>query len=128
MSEEVSTRAFAGSFRCIFYSGTAIHIQDPVTLLGSYVCSTTTSLATVGTYLLLRLCTTCPYQTTATAASTELVWLSNQLHLHCTVQSLKYAPVTTIIVQFLFVPFARVGSGDPVRVLRLSHNEHTGYN
>ena len=30
-------------------------------------------------------------------------------------------------MQGLFVPFARVGSGDPVRVLRLLHNEHTGY-
>ena len=27
-----------------------------------------------------------------------------------------------------FVPFARVGSGDPVRVLCLLHNEYTGYN
>ena len=31
-------------------------------------------------------------------------------------------------VQGLFVPFARLGSGDPVRVLRLFHNEYTGYN
>ena len=31
-------------------------------------------------------------------------------------------------VQGLFVPFARVGSGDPVRVLRLFHNEYTKYN
>ena len=30
------------------------------------------------------------------------------------------------IVQGLFVPFARVGSGDPVRVLRLLHNEYAG--
>ena len=30
------------------------------------------------------------------------------------------------IVQGLFVPFARVGSGDPVRVSRLLHNEYTG--
>ena len=30
-------------------------------------------------------------------------------------------------VQGLFVPFAHVGSGDPVRVLRLFHNEYTGY-
>ena len=29
-------------------------------------------------------------------------------------------------MQGLFVPFARVGSGDPVRVLRLFHNEYTG--
>ena len=32
------------------------------------------------------------------------------------------------VVQGLFVPFACVGSGDPVRVLRLFHNEYTGYN
>ena len=31
------------------------------------------------------------------------------------------------IIQGLFVPFARVGSGDPVRVLRLFHNKYTGY-
>ena len=30
-------------------------------------------------------------------------------------------------VQGLFVPFARVGSGDPVRILRLFHNEYTGW-
>ena len=30
-------------------------------------------------------------------------------------------------MQGLFVPFARVGSGDPVRVLRLFHNKYTGY-
>ena len=34
--------------------------------------------------------------------------------------------ITTM--QGLFVPFARVGSGDPVRVLRLLHNKYTGYN
>ena len=33
---------------------------------GSYVCFTTISLPTVDMYLLLRLCTTCRYQTTAT--------------------------------------------------------------
>ena len=33
-------------------------------LLGSYVCFTTTSLATVDMYLLLWLCTTCRYHTT----------------------------------------------------------------
>ena len=31
------------------------------------------------------------------------------------------------IMQGLFVPFARVGSGDPVRVLRLFHNKYSGY-
>ena len=30
-------------------------------------------------------------------------------------------------MQGLFVPFACVGSGDPVRVLRLFHNKYTGY-
>ena len=30
-------------------------------------------------------------------------------------------------LQGLFVPFARVGSGDPVRVLRLFHNKYSGY-
>ena len=30
-------------------------------------------------------------------------------------------------LQGLFVPYARVGSGDPVRVLRLFHNKYTGY-
>ena len=29
-------------------------------------------------------------------------------------------------MQGLFVPFAHVGSGDPVRVLRLFHNEYAG--
>ena len=32
------------------------------------------------------------------------------------------------LMQGLFVLFARVGSGDPVRVLHLFHNEYTGYN
>ena len=31
-------------------------------------------------------------------------------------------------VQGLLAPFARVGSGDPARVLRLFHNKYTGYN
>ena len=31
-------------------------------------------------------------------------------------------------LQDLFIPFARVGSSDPVRVLHLFHNEYTGYN
>ena len=31
-------------------------------------------------------------------------------------------------VQGLFVPFACIGSSDPVRVLRLFHKEYTGYN
>ena len=35
---------------------------------------------------------------------------------------------SVVTVQGLFVPFARVGSGDPVRVLRLFHNKYTGYN
>ena len=30
-------------------------------------------------------------------------------------------------MQGLFVQFARVGSGDPVRVLRLFHNKYSGY-
>ena len=30
-------------------------------------------------------------------------------------------------MQGLFVPFACVGSDDPVRVLHLLHNEYTGY-
>ena len=33
-----------------------------------------------------------------------------------------------IIMQGLFVPFTRVGSGDTVRVLRLFHNKYTGFN
>ena len=35
---------------------------------------------------------------------------------------------SSLIVQGLFVPFACVGSGDPVRVLRLLHNKYAGYN
>ena len=31
-------------------------------------------------------------------------------------------------LQGLFVPFARVGSGDPVRVLCLLHKKYAGYN
>ena len=31
------------------------------------------------------------------------------------------------LLQGLFVPYARVGSGDPVRVLRLFHNDYSGY-
>ena len=32
------------------------------------------------------------------------------------------------LLQGLFVPFTRVGSGEPVRVLRLFHNKYIGYN
>ena len=45
--------------------------------------------------------------------------------------NLKFEGICEVIypfVQGLFVPFARVGSGDPVRVLRLFHNEYTGFN
>ena len=31
-------------------------------------------------------------------------------------------------MQGLFIPFARLGSSDPVRVLRLFRNKYTGYN
>ena len=34
----------------------------------------------------------------------------------------------SLALQGLFVPFAHVGSGDPVRVLRLFHNKYTGFN
>ena len=36
--------------------------------------------------------------------------------------------VSRSVLQGLFVPFARVGSGDPVRVLHLLHNKYVGYN
>ena len=53
-------------------------------LLGSYICFITTSLDTVDTGLLLRLCTTCQYQTTATITE-GVVQVVN-----CTVHGLKY--------------------------------------
>ena len=37
-------------------------------------------------------------------------------------------PKVGVKMQGLFVPFARIGSGDPVRVLCLLHNKYTGYN
>ena len=36
--------------------------------------------------------------------------------------------VLSFMLQGLFALFARVRSGDPVRVLRLFHNKYTGYN
>ena len=42
--------------------------------------------------------------------------------------SLYLSSSLSILLQGLFVPFACVGSGDPVRVLCLFHNEYTGYN
>ena len=36
-------------------------------------------------------------------------------------------PDSPPIMQGLFVPFACIGSGDPVRVLRLFHNKYSGY-
>ena len=48
------------------------------------------------------------------------------------VYGLLLAPLLTVwvyggqLVQGLFVPFARVGSSDPVRVLRLFHNKYSG--
>ena len=44
---------------------------------------------------------------------------------HCFV--LEYC-VLILVLQGLFVPFARVGSGDPVRLLCLLQNEYTGCN
>ena len=43
-------------------------------------------------------------------------------------QAMKLASEGIYPVQGLFVPFACVGFGDPVRVLRLFHNKYTGYN
>ena len=43
--------------------------------------------------------------------------------------SYVYSTTNTLdTIEGLFVPFADVGSGDPVRVLRLFHNKYTGYN
>ena len=39
-----------------------------------------------------------------------------------------YTTNTLDTIEGLFVPFARVGSGDPVRVLHLLHNKYAGYN
>ena len=41
--------------------------------------------------------------------------------------AVEFEEVKLVLVQGLFVPYARVGSGDPVRVLRLFHNEYSGY-
>ena len=38
-----------------------------------------------------------------------------------------FKAIFLLMLQGLFVPFARIGSGDPVRVLRLFH-KYTGYN
>ena len=47
----------------------------------------------------------------------------------CTVVSVSTIKIQSLLVlQGLFVPFARVGSCDRVRVLRLLHNEYTRYN
>ena len=43
-------------------------------------------------------------------------------------QAMKLASEGIYPVQGLFVPFASVRSGDPVRGLRLLHNEYAGYN
>ena len=78
-------------------------------LLGSYVCFTTTRLDTVNINLLLRLSTTCRIPSysywlgavlrlelvSSCALTLNLVLDSDSLH--CTVQNLKYAPVTSII-------------------------------
>ena len=67
-------------------------------LLGSYVYSTTNTLDIIEAFIA---------ETYVQLVATE----SNVL-----------------LMQGLFVPFARVGSDDPVRVLRLFHNKYTGYN
>ena len=36
--------------------------------------------------------------------------------------------IFSVSVQGLFVPLARVETGDPLRVLHLFHNKYTGYN
>ena len=49
------------------------------------------------------------------------------IFLHC----VQFADDTTLItghLQSLFVPFARMGYGNPVRVLHLFHNKYTGCN
>ena len=43
--------------------------------------------------------------------------------------SYVYSTTNTLdTIEGLFVPFVRVGCGDPVRVLRLFHYKYTGYN
>ena len=49
-------------------------------------------------------------------------WVQH-MHLH-----VKHESFSIKDLQGLFVPFVRVGSGDPVRVLRLFHDEYTGWN
>ena len=39
----------------------------------------------------------------------------------------EFCATTVVMMQGLFVLFARVGSSDPVRVLRLFHNKYSGY-
>ena len=98
MQEQVSRFRLQGRYGmvCIF--------RIRWSLLGSYVCFTTTSLVTVDTPLLLRLSTTCQYQTTATGwewmLQLELCWV----HQPCTVQSLKYVPVASIFGWWLREP------------------------
>ena len=46
----------------------------------------------------------------------------------CSIRTHNLLIKSPLPLQGLFVPFARVGSSDPVRVLRLFHNKYTGYN
>ena len=77
--------------------GVWLHMWSGWCLLGSYICFTTTLLNYSWYIYCWYYCTTCRYQTTATTGwlcdSTQLT----RFPLHCTVQSLKYAPVTSII-------------------------------
>ena len=74
---------------------TVVHVLIRWSLLGCYICFTT-SFDTVDIYLLLRLCTTCRIPnycywlwTVSTNCRTD--------SLYCTVQGLKYVPVASII-------------------------------
>ena len=61
----------------------------------------------------------------------SFLWSSSRYYSHLVWPHLWWhtcwslSPELSSLVQVLFVPFACVGSSDPVRVLRLFHNEYT---
>ena len=53
---------------------------------------------------------------------------NNDFFFLCSATRVQDMQTLEVYLQGLFVPFARVGSRDPVRVLHLLHNKYTGYN
>ena len=96
----------------------------PIVLRNPYMVKLYRSMFTLAYHGLLR-----PGEVTYTPHAIKVqhvyfVYENVHLYLHSSKTKTGPFPQKVVVVQGLF---ARVGSGDPVRVLRLFHNNYTGY-